>query len=103
MAWTAATFKARWAEFAPTADALVDAALAEAAEGCDERVLGAKYDHAVGLLAAHKLAVSPSGQQSRLDPKAGADTPHGTTTHGAEFDAIARQCGGGFWAVGITP
>ena len=30
MGYTAPTFKARWTEFAPTADSLVDAVLAEA-------------------------------------------------------------------------
>ena len=67
MGWTASTFKARWAEFAPCSDSLVDAALAEALEEVDERVYGAKADAAVGLLAAHKLSISPQGQQSRLD------------------------------------
>ena len=103
MAWTASTFKSRWSEFAPTPDSLVDAVLAEAFEEVDERVYGAKADHAVGLLAAHKLSVSPQGQQARLDPKEAGSAPHGTTMYGLEFDALARSVGGGPWAFGMTP
>ena len=103
MGWTASTFKARWAEFAPCSDSLVDAALAEALEEVDERVYGAKADAAVGLLAAHKLSISPQGQQSRLDPKAQQDGPHGTTTYGCEFDGLAKIVGGGPWAMGMLP
>jgi hypothetical protein len=101
MGWTATTFKARWGEFAPTDDALVAAALAEADAECDARVFGGSYDHAVGLLAAHKLSVSAFGLQARLDPKAAKDTPNGTTTYGQEHDAIAAKKAGGFWALGV--
>jgi len=103
MSWTATTFRARWEEFTNSPDALVVSALAEAAEECDERVFGGKFDHAVGLLAAHKLSISPFGQQARLDPKAAKDSPHGTTLYGQEHDALAAQCGGGFWVTGVMP
>ena len=79
------------------------AELAEALEEVDERVYGAKADAAVGLLAAHKLSISPQGQQSRLDPKAQQDGPHGTTTYGCEFDGLAKIVGGGPWAMGMLP
>lgn len=98
MAWTATTFKARWAEFAPQSDTLVDAVLAEAAAEVDERVYGASYDHAVGLLAAHKLAVSPFGQTARQE---GADKS--STTYGDEFDRLTRKRAGGPWVTGYTP
>ncbi len=101
MGYTAPTFKARWTEFAPTADSLVDAVLAEADAECDARVFGASYDHAVGLLAAHKLSVTSFGQQARLDPKAAKDSPNGTTTYGQEHDALAAKKAGGFWALGV--
>lgn len=103
MAVTVASLRARWEEFAPTHDAVVQGAIDEATEECDERVFGGKFDHAVGLLAAHKLAISPQGQPLRLEAKLVQDSPHGTTTYGCEFDALARQCAGGFWAVGIAP
>ena len=38
---------------------------------------------------------------ARLDPKAQGDGPHGTTTYGVEYDALVRQCGGGFWVTGV--
>ena len=103
MAWDHASFKARWTEFAPCPDSLVDAAIAEATEEVDARVYGAKADAAVGLLAAHKLSISPQGQQARLDPKAFGDGEHGTTTYGIEFDTITRNAGGGVWAMGVSP
>ena len=57
MSWTAATFKARWSEFAPTDDAVVQAALDEATRQINAAAFGARADDAIGLLAAHKLAV----------------------------------------------
>ena len=98
MAWTASTFKVRFAAFAPKSDALVEAVLAEAAAEVDERVYGASYDHAVGLLAAHKLAVDPYGQTARQE---GADKS--STTYGDEFDRLTRKRAGGPWVTGYTP
>lgn len=98
MAWTASTFKARWAEFAPQSDDLVDAVLAEAAAECDERVFGASYDHAVGLLAAHKMAVSPFGQTARQE---GGDKS--STTYLDEWSRLTRARAGGPWVTGYRP
>ena len=99
MAWTPTTFKARWEEFSATADALITAVLAEAALECDARVYGDSYDHAVGLLTAHKLSISPGGQQARLEAKGG----DGTTTYLAELNRLSRRRAGGPWAMGQTP
>ncbi len=96
-AYTPTTFKARWTEFTPVADALVTSALAEATRECDARVFGTRIDDAIGLLAAHKLAISPQGQAARLVAK------DGSTTYGTEWARIARQRAGGPWAVGQTP
>lgn len=98
MTWDAASFKARWTEFAPTADARVTSAIAEATAECDARVFGDSYEHAVGLLAAHKLAVSPFGQQARQESKDGA-----TTTYHTEWEELARKRGGGFYTIGYYP
>jgi hypothetical protein len=87
---TFASLTARFPEFANTESAVVTAAIAEATEECDERVFGDSYDHAVALLAAHKLSVSPYGQQARL--KADAD---GRTTYLAEWERLARRRAGG--------
>lgn len=97
MTWTASTFKARWEEFSPQTDALVLAALAEATAELDERVFDASFDHAVGLLAAHKLAVSPFGQMARLVAE------DGSTTYEKELAKLSRKKAGGVWAVGLKP
>jgi hypothetical protein len=95
--WTAASFKSRWPEFVPIEDARVEAVLAEAALETDARVYGQSYDHAVGLLAAHKLAISPGGMQARLESK------DGSTTYGKERAALSRKRGGGPWVTGYRP
>ena len=102
MGWTASTLKARYSEFSELGDSLVDAVLAEAPNECYPRVYGDRYDQAVGLAAAHKLGINP-GSVARLDPKAVTDTPHGTTTYGQEWDALAAQSAGGFWSSGMRP
>lgn len=103
MTVTAASLKAQRPEFAPTDDAVVLAAIADADTEVDARVFGEKAGQAVSLLAAHKLALSPFGTQARLDPKAQGDGPHGQTVYGVEYDALVRQCGGGFWVTGVLP
>lgn len=95
MAWTPTTFKARWAEFAYLADALVQLALDEAVDECDARVYADRYDDAVGLLAAHNLAISPAGQQARLE------SDKGTTTYWGRFAEIRRQKAGGPRLAGV--
>lgn len=99
MAWTAATFKAARVEFAEIADAAVTAALSDATSELDSRLFGSTFDQAVGLLAAHKLSISPFGQQARLEAKAG----DGTTTYLAEFNRLARKKCGGALAIGQGP
>jgi len=96
MAWTATTFKARWPEFAPTADARVEAVLVSAARRCAASVFGADTDEAVGFYAAHLLATSPHGTQAR---KGDSDTP----TYYVEWQRLARQRAGGPWSVGQGP
>jgi|SRR5579859_3168472 len=100
MAWTPTTFVARWPEFAPTLAAnpsIVQSALDEAARRCDVRVFATRMDDAVGLMAAHLLAISPYGEQSRLD------TDKAETTYNIEWKRLAKMAAGGAWAVGIGP
>jgi hypothetical protein len=80
--------------FEGVADALVQCALDESARRTDPRVFGARADDAVGLLAAHLLAVSPFGQQARLKSDAG------NTTYNREWERLAAACAGGPWATG---
>lgn len=97
MAWTATTFKAAYAEFAPTDDAVVARALADAARGCDARIFGDRLDEAVALRAAHNLSSAPSGQQARLAANLG------DTTYWQRWLQLARECAGGPWTVGQRP
>jgi hypothetical protein len=97
VAWTAASFKEQWPEFAPTPDALVEAKLAAAALQCDARLFGDDTDEAVGLLAAHKLASSPHGAPARLDKT------DPLTVYKAEWNELARKRAGGPWAIGQKP
>lgn len=96
MAWTATTFKARKQEFASIADADVSLALEDATSELDSRLFGDTFDQAVGLLAAHKLSVSPFGQSARLDAKGG----DGATTYSAELARLTRKKCGGAWSIG---
>lgn len=106
MTWTPATFVAAWPEFASTLAAdtamgrtVVQSALTAAASECDPRLYPDDIDHLVGLLAAHKLAVSPFGQQARVDTgdKKKADE---TTIYLREFNRLTSLRAGGPWTVG---
>lgn len=107
MTVTAATLKARWTEFAPTSDTIVDAAIAEATRLCDVAVYGAAYDDAVMYLACHLLAISPQGAASRLDGGSAPSSPSSSatadlwrTTYGASLLRLMRSRAGGAWCVG---
>ena len=74
MAWTADSFRVAKPEFAEAADALVNGALADAAAYCNATVFADAYDQAIGLYAAHRLAISPFGQMARLESEKGEST-----------------------------
>lgn len=61
-----AAFRVRFPEFETAGDSFVQAALDSAALETDAKLLGGFYDEAHGLLAAHKLAMSPYGMNARL-------------------------------------
>ena len=102
MAVTIASLQLRMSEFTATPDAVVQAAIDDASTEVDPRVFGEKADQAITLLAAHKLAMSPYGQQARLAPKEQGKGTHGATTYGLEYDTLVAQCGGGFWVTGVA-
>ncbi len=97
MAWDAASFKVRWPEFIPTADAVVTATLADAVLRVDDRLFGDSTDAAVGLLTAHLLAISPFGQQNRMV------SDDGDTTYNREFKRMSKNATGGPWRTGQGP
>lgn len=97
------TFKQRYPEFRSCTDAQVLAAL-EATEtqlpaGALEQSIAPWYgyaDEAHGLLTAHTLALSPSGQSARLVPPRGAGADWaGQTTYHARYEQLRTEvtCG----------
>lgn len=97
MAVTLASFRVAFPEFEGADDALVQAKLDEATNALDARVFGVRFDEAVQYFAAHRLAISPFGQNARLVAK------DGSTTYGESYSSIQRACAGGGWAVGQLP
>ncbi len=101
MAWTPTTFRARWPEYGPTSDALITSAITDAGVRVDARLFGDETDAAVGLLAAHLLAISPQGAgMNRMATGDKADDQDGDSTYNAEFKRIARRKAGGPWLAG---
>lgn len=83
-------FIVQFPEFTNTATALVDAMLAAAALEIDLEVWGAKSDQGQMYLAAHKLALSPFGNNAEMFSK------NGTTTYQAHYEMLVRQVASGF-------
>ena len=74
MAASLSTFRVRFPEFDAVQDPLVQAALDEADLSIDRDEWKTKADAGQMYLAAHKLALSPYGQQARLVAKDGSST-----------------------------
>lgn len=94
-----AAFIVQFPEFTNTATGLVTAMLAAAALEVDADVWGAKADQGQMYLAAHKLALSATGNAARMVLTKPADTPHGTTPYGIHFDSLVLQVASGFRVV----
>ena len=60
-------FLQRFPEFADTENKLLEMALGEAQSEMNPQYWGELFDVASSYLAAHKLAISPLGEPSRLD------------------------------------
>jgi uncharacterized protein YcbX len=90
---TLASFRARHSEFTATPDVAVQAALDAAADEIDATVWGASAAEGHGLLAAHKLALSPFGVDMRLgafgDNKA-------RSVYGDQHEQLAARVGGAY-------
>lgn len=61
-----AAFRLRFPEFSTAEDEFVQAFLDAAAKETSAAEFGEAYDEAHGLLAAHKMAISPLGQSARI-------------------------------------
>jgi hypothetical protein len=77
-------FIVQFPEFAETDVALVRAHLDAASLEISPKTWGALADQGQAYLAAHKLALSPAGQNARLV----ADD--GTTTYGRHYQSLLR-------------
>jgi len=95
--WTASTFRAAKPEFSDATDPQVETALADAGAYCNADVFGDQHDQAVGLYAAHLLAISPFGQNARLVNK------QGDTTYRTQWRRLARVCTPSPQTVGQDP
>ena len=60
-------FVKRFLEFADTEEHLIQMALYESQNEVSKEAFGSMHETAVFYLAAHKLAISPMGEPSRLD------------------------------------
>jgi hypothetical protein len=92
---TLEAFLTRFPEFKSADTALVMANLNDAALMIDSGVWGVQAAVGHGFLTAHRLALSPFGQQARLvlsDKKGGAPK----TTYKAHYDELCRIVGSGF-------
>lgn len=90
MALTRAAFLLRHPEFARVSTDQIDIAIADALAGLDETVLGAEYDRACALHAAHSLSLSPAAQKARLNAWS-QDTPYS-----AQLAALTAKAGGAY-------
>lgn len=87
---TVTDFLTQFPEFRNTDLDLVQAMLNAALLEIDASVWRAKADQGQGYLAAHKLALSPFGQNARMVAK------DGTTTYMVHYDALRGQVASGF-------
>jgi Protein of unknown function (DUF4054) len=83
-------FLARFPEFSRTDTTLLASTLNDAALVIDPSVWGSFAGQGHGYLTAHRLALSPFGQQARMVAK------NGTTTYQAHYDRLVGVVGSGF-------
>ena len=86
MAVTVESFKAEYPEFEEAGDTLIAAKLADAVLNIAADTWGTEADAGVMLTAAHNLAISPFGRNSRLDK----DDPT-RSIYGEELKARQRR------------
>jgi hypothetical protein len=77
-----ALFRARYPAFQNVSPQMVAAVIAEATLEVDPLVWRTMTETGIGLLAAHKLAIDPQGNNTRLVAK------DGTTTYGNMYDQL---------------
>lgn len=93
---TLEVFVVQFPEFADTNPAQVNVFLAAADLEIDRSVWGAKADQGQMYLAAHKLALSPFGNNAEMVLKKPNEGMHGETVYGSHYDALVAQVSSGF-------
>lgn len=78
MAVSAATFDARFPEFAGRPDALLTSVLAAATARCHSDTWGTGQNEGILYLTAHLLALSPFGREMRMVNRDGTTAYQGT-------------------------
>lgn len=86
MAATVEQLKREYPEFSGTDDQLVADKIADATLQLNPAAYGAQLDKAVMLLACHKLALAPSVDRWRTDPKKKGDPA--TTSYMRQLDDL---------------
>ena len=80
-----AAFRSRFPEFEEGSNGIVQASLDAAATELNATEIGTAYDEAHGLLAAHKLAISPFGRAARML------NDDGKSTYEVEFSNVMSR------------
>lgn len=91
---TLSQFRAQFDEFGGVSDVKVSAFLAAAALEIDPTIWGAKADQGQLYLCAHKLTISPFGQNARMLVGKGEGLQR--TTYGAEYERLVRGVSSGY-------
>ena len=81
---TVAGFRAGYPEFSAAENGLVAAKLNEAIRSCDANVWTSRVDDGVYVLTAHLLAMSPFGQNARMQSG-------GTSTYEARYNRMVLE------------
>jgi hypothetical protein len=90
------TFKAQFPEFVSQSsarDPFLQSFLNAAALEIDPVVWGNMTDQGIYYLAAHKLAISPSGNSAKLIPKTSG---YQSTTYGQEWELMLSKVASGY-------
>ena len=95
MAVTSTLIQTEFPEFSETDTTLIDAKIADAVKRVNASVWGDLTDDGVKYLACHLIAMSPEGEQSRLELKSGPDAGKATTTYWLEYERLRIASGAG--------
>lgn len=92
---TPAQFRTRFPEFVSASNEMVSAYLTSAALEMNEDIWGDRYDEGQAYLAAHKMALSPSGQAAKMVPQNNVTS----TVYWTHYMRLVRIVTGGYRVV----